>query len=103
MAFVPINLNPYFIQTLEFPHYLRVTIAMMKHHDQKYVGEERVYGLHFYITVHHQRRSGQKLKQSRILEAGADSEASEGCCLLPCSSWLAQFAVLQKNSGTPTQ
>jgi hypothetical protein len=28
----------------------------------------------------------EKLKQGRILEAGADVEAMDGCCLLACSS-----------------
>ena len=34
-------------------------------------------GLHFCIVVHHQRRSGQELRQGRNLEAGADAEAME--------------------------
>jgi hypothetical protein len=37
---------------------------------------------------------GHELKQDRILEAGADAEAVKGCCLLACSSWLAQPAFL---------
>ena len=28
--------------------------------------------------------------QDRNLEAGADAEAMEGCCILACSPWLAQ-------------
>jgi hypothetical protein len=28
------------------------------------------------------------------LEAGADAEAIEGCCILACSPWLAQPALL---------
>lgn len=43
-------------------------------------------GLCFHSTVHHQRKSGQELKQDRWgLEAGADAEARDGCCLLVCS------------------
>jgi hypothetical protein len=30
--------------------------------------------------------------QGRILEAGADAEAMEVCCLLACFPWLAQLA-----------
>lgn len=63
-------------------HCLRVTMATMNHHDQKQVGEERVY---------YQRKSG--LKQDKNLEAGADGEAMEGCCLL-AYSWLAHSAFL---------
>jgi hypothetical protein len=32
--------------------------------------------------------------QGRNLETGADTEAMEKCCLLACSSWLAQTALL---------
>jgi hypothetical protein len=39
-------------------------------------------GVHFHITVHHRRKPRQELKQDRNLEAGADAEAMEGCCLL---------------------
>jgi hypothetical protein len=52
------------------------------------------FGLHFHITVHHQRKSGQEIKQGWNLEAGADAEAIEGCCLLACSTWLAQPSFL---------
>ena len=58
---------------------------------KKKIGEERVY---FHIAVHHQKKSGQELKQGRNLEAGADAEAMEGCCLLACSPLLAQPAFL---------
>lgn len=34
------------------------------------------------FTVHPQRKSAQEPKQDRNLEAGADAEAMEGCCLL---------------------
>jgi hypothetical protein len=34
--------------------------------------------LHFYITVHHLRKSGQGLKQDRNLEVRADAVAMEG-------------------------
>ena len=36
--------------------------------------------------MHHQRKSGQELTQSRNPEVGADVEAMEGCYLLACSA-----------------
>jgi hypothetical protein len=44
---------------------------------KKQVLEERVFGLHSHIVVHHRRRSGQELTQGRNLEAGADTEDLE--------------------------
>jgi hypothetical protein len=58
---------------------VRVSIAVMKHHDQSNLGRK-----HFHSTVHHQRK--QELKQGRNLEAGADAETMEGCCLLGYST-----------------
>jgi hypothetical protein len=37
-----------------------------------------LFGLHFHITVHHQRISRQELKPGRNLEAGAEVEVKEG-------------------------
>ena len=42
------------------------------------------------------------IKQGRILEAGADAEAMEWCCLLACYIWLAQPAFL-KSPGPSVQ
>ena len=40
---------------------VRVSIVMIEHHDQKQLGEERVYfSLHFYTMVHYQRKSRQE-------------------------------------------
>jgi hypothetical protein len=58
--------------------------------------------IHFYIAVHHQRKSGQELTQDRNLKARADAEAMEGCCLLDCFPLLAQFAFIW-NPGLPAQ
>ena len=57
---------------------------MTKDHESS-VGEKGLFGLHFHITVHYGRKSGQELKQGRILEAGADTEAMEcaAFCLAP--------------------
>ena len=48
------------------------------------------------FAVHHQRNSGQELTQGRNLEAGANAEAIEGCCLLACFPWLVQLAFLYR-------
>jgi hypothetical protein len=40
-------------------------------------GGKGLFSLCFHITVHHQRKSGQELKQGRNLEAGADTEAKK--------------------------
>jgi hypothetical protein len=74
---------------------LRVIIAVMKHHDQSNgFGEEWVYPVYF---PHHSSSSKEirtEFKQGRNPEAGADTEAMEGYCLLACSHWLAQSAFL---------
>ena len=58
---------------------------MVKHGDQKQVGEERIYltcvSTSQFILKGHQDRNS---KQGRNLEAGADAEAMEECCLLAC-------------------
>jgi hypothetical protein len=62
----------------------------VKHHDQKATwGGNDLFGLGFPINVHHKRKSEQELKQGRNLEAGADTEAMEACCLLTFLTWLA--------------
>jgi hypothetical protein len=71
---------------MSFPYCLRVPIAVMKHHEKKQVGEERVYSA--YISTSEfiiEGSPGSNSKQGRNLEAGANAEAMEGCCLLACS------------------
>ena len=51
---------------------------------------ERKGVIYFQIIVHHLKKSGQELRQGWNLETGTDAKAMEGCCLLACSSWLAQ-------------
>lgn len=55
--------------------------------------EER---LDFYITVHHQRISGQELKLRRTLEAKVDAEAKEGAVY-----WLAQLLSYRTQDQQP--
>jgi hypothetical protein len=67
----------------------------MKHHDQKASWRGKgLFRFYFHVAAHHQRKSGQELTQGRKLEAGADAEAMDGCCLLACFLWLAQSAIL---------
>ena len=66
-----------------------------KHYDQEARwGGKGLLSSHFQVAVHRQRNSGQELTQGRNLEAGADAEAMEGCCLLACFPWFAQLAFL---------
>ena len=59
--------------------FIRVTTAVMKQHEQKQVGEERVFSVSTFI-VHIQRKSEEELKQGRNLRAAAGTEAIERCC-----------------------
>lgn len=45
-------------------------------------GGKDLFGLCFIITVHHQTKPQQELKQGRKPEAGAEAEALVECCLL---------------------
>jgi hypothetical protein len=67
---------------------------MMNKQNQKANFESKGLFEQVHIVVHHWRELGQELKQGRILEAGADAEAMEKCCLLTCSSCLVQPAFL---------
>lgn len=64
---------------------VKFSVAMIKHHNQKQRGEERIFPLHNVCS----QSSGQGLKQSQSLEGGADAEGIEQC-FLSCSSWFAQ-------------
>jgi hypothetical protein len=68
---------------------------------KKPIGEERVFSA-YTSTLLFITKGRQELTQSRNLEAGADAEAMEGCCLLACFPRLAQLAFLQ-NPGLLAQ
>ena len=61
------------------------------YHETAGLGKERVclFGL-----------IAQELKQGRNLEAGADAEAIEECCLLACFPWLAQPVFFPTELGS---
>ena len=62
----------------------------MKYHDLKASWKGKgLFGLHFHVIVHHVRKSGQELRQERILETGADAEAWRGAAY-----WLAPYNLL---------
>jgi hypothetical protein len=63
---------------------VRVLLLQQNTMTKKQVGEERVYWAYTSISLL-TLKSGQELNQGRILEAGVDGEAMEGCCLLACS------------------
>ncbi|EDL21040.1 mCG140729 [Mus musculus] len=64
-------------------------------------GGKGLFGLHFHITVHHQRKSEQELKQGRDLETGADAEAMEQCRFLTCSCGLIACFLIESRSTRP--
>lgn len=71
---------------------VRVTISVIKHHDQTQLGEE---GVHFGLfSTALSIKSGQELKQGGNLESGTEAQALEEYCSLAYSSWLAQAALL---------
>jgi len=63
---------------------VRVTTAVMKHHDQSNFGKKVFVLVGFHITVYHQRDSEQLLKESRNLETGVDTKTMEEDSLLAC-------------------
>lgn len=52
--------------------------------------------------VYHGRKPGQEVSAGSWRQEMNEAEAVEECCLLPCSSWLVQSAVLH-SSGLPAQ
>ena len=62
----------------------RVTIAAMKHHDQKQLGEERVYFILQFI--------GKGSHSSNSRQPATETEAMEEHCLLACSVLISQLS-----------
>jgi hypothetical protein len=71
---------------------VRVSIPRQNITTKKQVGEERVYSAYTstLLFITEEVRTGTQAGQ----EAGADTEAMEGCYLLACFPWLAQPALL---------
>lgn len=73
----------------------------MEHHDVKQLGEGVYLAYSFTVLFIIDKKSGQELILStKNLEAGSDTEAVDGCCLLACSLCLAQSAFLKKAMGS---
>jgi hypothetical protein len=62
---------------------VRISIAVIKHHDQNQLRKEENYFFIIQLIVHYPE-----------VKADTEVEAMEGCCLLSCSFWLAQPAFL---------
>ena len=68
---------------------VRVNIVVMKQLDQSNLGTN---GFIWLMCLHHcssLKGIRQEFEQGKSLEAGADAEAVEECCLLAFSLWLA--------------
>lgn len=73
---------------------LRVSIAVIKYHDQKQLEKERI---SFILQFSDHTPSLRKVRtgtQGRKLVTGTSAEAIEECCLLTCCPWFAQPAFL---------
>jgi hypothetical protein len=68
------------------PALVRVCIPAQNIMTKKHVGEERVYSTYTSTLLF-----TKEIQDRNSHRAGADAEAMEGCCLLACCPWLAQF------------
>lgn len=96
--FKNIFLTKIFITFHSFPRnsvLVRISIAVMKYHDQKKLGEKRVY---LYTSISLFVTEGS---QGRILEAGADEEAVEGAAYRLASHGL--LSLLSYRLRSPAQ
>jgi len=81
---------------------VKVSITAMKQHDQcKNWKEKGLSGLHIQIIVHLWRKLRQELKQGWNLEAGANAEAVDGCCLLSYSHGLLNLLLIEPRTSSP--
>lgn len=69
---------------------VRVSIVIKCHDQKENWGGKSFFGLSFSVATHRWRKSGKELKQGKIPEAEANSEATKRDCLLACFSWDAQ-------------
>ena len=90
----------------------RVSIAAMKHHNQKASWEKRVYLAYASVLLvitegnragtHTGQDPGGSWRNPEDPEAGAEAEAMEKCGSLACFPWLTQSAFLE-NPGPAAQ
>lgn len=87
---------------------LRVSTGGTEHHDQKELGEKRLYVTLYHMTVQHSEKSRWDLKQGRDPGAGADAEAMEeyslqALLLMVCSACLLTAPrITSPGMATPT-
>lgn len=70
----------------------------MKEQVQSNQGTKVLFHLLILITVYHQNKRAQELKQSRNLETGADVEAVDRCCIQACLTLFCFFLDLRTTS-----
>jgi hypothetical protein len=78
---------------------VKVTIAAVKHYDESNLGRKGLIQLTLPYHNSSLKKSGRDLKQGRNLEAGANTDSMEGCCLLAYSlyySGLSRVTELMK-------
>lgn len=83
---------------------VRVTVAVIKHHNQKQLGEEKVYSTHSstQLIAHHQKQQGQEFKQGKNLGAGNSCRSHGGeCCLWTCYHGLLRLLSYEPRTTTP--
>lgn len=72
---------------VQWPSFVRVSVAMIKHNDQSNLGNKVWTSLQNYTF-----QFSAEGRQGRNLEAGTRVEAMEEDCSFPCSSWLSYTA-----------
>ena len=69
-----------------------LSIAVRKHHDQKELGEKKVYLVH---TSHH----GPSLREVGVgTQVGEEAETMEECCLLDCFPWVIHLKAKEESN-----
>lgn len=76
-----------------------VSMAMMKQHDQKWLGNIRTYS--FLQLINSSLGEARAGTQGRGLEAETQKEATDEGCLSVCASWLAQLSLLYTQDHLP--
>lgn len=87
---------------ITLPVLVKVSSPVMKHHDPRNMGLKGLISLYFHSTVHHQRKSGQKLKLGRNLETRADAEAVITNFLLCSASFLVECRTTSPRMAPPS-
>jgi hypothetical protein len=76
---------------------LRVSIAVVKHHDQKQSGEERVYSISQLSGNTPSLREARVGTQGRDVKAETEAEATEGCCFLTSHGLFSRLSYIPQD------